>query len=189
MYVTPKMANRWKEIHWLQIDRRCWEATYGPSTRESAHLREARNGDGEPWPEWMGEERSDHPDNEARERARKELELDITIPDYTEIVEATVSHRMSTATETIMAHLLLSAFIFLSHERQKAEQCSVGKESPLADRERADDYVRRVEDHRSRWPSTSEAALERTGARSLTWAVSLTTTQAGAIGTVPRTEE
>ena len=23
MYVTPKMANRWKEIHWLQIDKRC----------------------------------------------------------------------------------------------------------------------------------------------------------------------
>jgi hypothetical protein len=42
MYVTPKMASRWKEIHWLQIDKRCWEATYGPSTRESAHLREAK---------------------------------------------------------------------------------------------------------------------------------------------------
>ena len=53
----------------------------------------------------MGEKRSDHPDNKAREKARKELELDITIPDYTEIVEATVGHRMSTSTETIMAHL------------------------------------------------------------------------------------
>jgi hypothetical protein len=51
----------------------------------------------------MGEKRSDHPpDNAARERARKELERDSTIPNYTEIVEATVSHRMSTATETIM---------------------------------------------------------------------------------------
>ena len=38
----------------------------------------------------MGEKRSDHHDNKARETARKELELDITIPDYTEIVEATV---------------------------------------------------------------------------------------------------
>jgi hypothetical protein len=58
----------------------------------------------------MGEKRSDHPDNEARERARKELELDITIPDYaTRIVvgEATASHRMGTATEAIMAHLSL----------------------------------------------------------------------------------
>ena len=76
----------------MQIDKRCWEATYGPNTRESAHLREAKNGDGEPWPEWMGEKRSDHPDNKAREKARKELELDITIPDYTEIAEAAVSH-------------------------------------------------------------------------------------------------
>jgi hypothetical protein len=40
----------------------------------------------------MGEKRPDHHDNEARETARKELELDITIPDYTEIVEATVGH-------------------------------------------------------------------------------------------------
>ena len=76
----------------MQIDKRCWEATYGPNTRGSAHLREAKNGDGEPWPEWMGEKRSDHPDNKAREKARKELELDITIPDYTEIAEAAVSH-------------------------------------------------------------------------------------------------
>ena len=51
---------------------------------------------------------------------------------------------MNTATETIMAHL--STFIFLSHARQKAEQCSVGRDSPPADRERADDYVRRVGD-------------------------------------------
>jgi hypothetical protein len=48
MYVTSKMANRWKEIHWWQIDKRCWEATYGPNTRESVHLREARGTDGEP---------------------------------------------------------------------------------------------------------------------------------------------
>jgi hypothetical protein len=68
------MANRWKEIHWWQIDRRCWEATYGPNTQESAHLREAKDGDGKSWPEWTGEEAHDHHDNEARERARKELE-------------------------------------------------------------------------------------------------------------------
>jgi hypothetical protein len=144
MYVTSKMANRWKEIHWLQIDKRCWEATYGPNSRGSAHLREAKNGDREPWPEWMGEKPSDHHDNKARETARKELELDLIIPDYTEIVGATVSHRMSIATEAIMAHL--SNFIFLSHARLKAEQCSVGRYSPQVDRGRADDYVRRAGD-------------------------------------------
>jgi hypothetical protein len=79
MYVTSKMASRWKEIHWLQIDKRCWEATYEPNSRGSAHLCEANNGDGEPWPEWMGEKPSDHHDNEAREMARKELELDLII--------------------------------------------------------------------------------------------------------------
>jgi hypothetical protein len=52
---------------------------------------------------------------------------------------------MSIATDTIMAHLL-STFIFLSHARLKAEQCSVGKDSPPADREHAGDYVRRVRD-------------------------------------------
>jgi hypothetical protein len=25
MYVASKMVNRWKEIHWWQIDKRCWE--------------------------------------------------------------------------------------------------------------------------------------------------------------------
>jgi hypothetical protein len=81
MYATSKMANRWKVIHWWRIDKRCWEATYGPNSRGSAHLREAKNGDGEPWPEWMGEKPSDHHDNKARETARKELELDLIIPD------------------------------------------------------------------------------------------------------------
>jgi hypothetical protein len=33
MYVTSQMANRFKEIHWWQIDRRCWVATYGPNTQ------------------------------------------------------------------------------------------------------------------------------------------------------------
>ena len=53
MYVTSKMANRWKEIHWWQIDKRCWEAPHGPNSQGPAHLREAKNGDGEPWPEWI----------------------------------------------------------------------------------------------------------------------------------------
>jgi hypothetical protein len=59
-------------------------------------------------------------------------------------MEATVGHRMSIATDTIMAHL--STFIFLSHARLKAEQYSVGKDSPPADIESAGDYVRRVRD-------------------------------------------
>jgi hypothetical protein len=63
---------------------------YGPDTQRwaYAYLREAKEGDGKPWPEWTGEERADHYDNEAREEARKELEKYITIPDYTEFVEA-----------------------------------------------------------------------------------------------------
>jgi hypothetical protein len=44
--------------------------------------------------------------------ARKELERDFIIPDFTEIVGATVGQLMSTATETTMAHL--SNYIFLS---------------------------------------------------------------------------
>jgi hypothetical protein len=138
------MANRWKEIHWWQIDKRCWEATYGPNSQGSAHLREAKDSDGEPWPEWTGVKPYDHPDNEARETARKELERDLTIPDYTEIVGATVGHLMSIAAETIMAHL--PTCIFLSHARQKTERYSVGEQSPQADRKRADDYVRGVGD-------------------------------------------
>ena len=51
---------------------------------------------------------------------------------------------MSTATEMIMAHL--STSIFVSHAQQKAERCSVGRDSPQADRERADDNVRRIGD-------------------------------------------
>jgi hypothetical protein len=64
MYVTSKMTDRWKEIHWLQIDNQCWEATYGPDSRKFAHLHEARNADGRPWPEWLGEKPADHSDNE-----------------------------------------------------------------------------------------------------------------------------
>ena len=97
------------------------------------------------WPEWTGEQPYGHHDNEARETARKELERDPIIPDYTEIVGATAGHRMSIAAETAMAHL--STFIFLSHARQKTERCSVGEQSPQVDRERADDHVRRTGDH------------------------------------------
>jgi hypothetical protein len=98
MYVTSEMTDRWKEIYWLQIDRRCWEVTYGPDSRKFAHLHEARNADGKPWREWRGEKPADHSDNEAREAAREEPKQDITIPCYTEIVEATVTQRMSIAT-------------------------------------------------------------------------------------------
>jgi hypothetical protein len=37
MYVTPKMVDRWKEIHWLCISARCWKCTYGPDTKAWAH--------------------------------------------------------------------------------------------------------------------------------------------------------
>ena len=42
MYVTSEMTDRWKEIYWLQIDKRCWKATYGPDSQKFAHLHEAR---------------------------------------------------------------------------------------------------------------------------------------------------
>jgi hypothetical protein len=84
------------------------------------------------------------------ERRRvKELERDLIILDYTEIVGATVyggslGHLMSIAAETAMAHL--STSIFLSHARQKTERCSVGEQPPQVGRERADDYVRGIGD-------------------------------------------
>jgi hypothetical protein len=75
MYVTPKMVDRWKEIHWLYIDARCWKATYGPNTRGWTHLRESKSkgADGKPWPEWTGKQPHDHHSNKARETARKDL--------------------------------------------------------------------------------------------------------------------
>jgi hypothetical protein len=94
MYVTSEMTGRWKEIYWLQIDKRCWRATYGPYSQKFAHLHEARGTDGRPWPEWLGEEPAGHSDNEAREAAKEELKRDIAIPCYTEIVEVTVTQRM-----------------------------------------------------------------------------------------------
>ena len=93
---------------------------------------------------YIGEQPFDYPDNEARVKARKELERDLIILDYTEMVGTKVGHLMSIAAETIMVHL--SAFIFLSHARQKTERYSVGEQSPPADRRRADDYVRRIGD-------------------------------------------
>jgi hypothetical protein len=38
---------------------------YGPDSRKFAHLHEARNADGKPWLEWLGEKPADHSDNEA----------------------------------------------------------------------------------------------------------------------------
>jgi hypothetical protein len=70
MYVTPNMVDRWKEIYWLYVDARCWKATYGPNTRGWAHLHESKDADGEPWPEWTGNQPHDHPSNSAREKAR-----------------------------------------------------------------------------------------------------------------------
>ena len=112
MYVATKMANRWKEIHYWQIDKRCWDATYGPDTQGSSHL--SKDCDGKPWKVWTGEEPIGHPSNAARERAWRRLEQDLTIPHYTSIVEATVSHRMSTAAGMIMAHLSTCIFLSLS---------------------------------------------------------------------------
>jgi hypothetical protein len=98
--------------------------------------------------EWLGEKPADHSDNEAREAAREELERDITIPYYTGIVEATVSQRMSIATEAIMSHL--SNSIPMNHmyisTRLKAEQRSVGKHPPPEMQERVANKIRRLGD-------------------------------------------
>ena len=71
MYVATKMADRWKEIHYLQIDKRCWKATYGPDTQRWAYLREPKDRNGKSWPEWMGEESPFHHDNPPEFARRK----------------------------------------------------------------------------------------------------------------------
>jgi hypothetical protein len=78
------------------------------------------------------------------EAAREELKRDIAIPCYTEIVEATVTQRMSIATEATMSHL--SNSVFMSHAELKAEQRSVGRYSPPEMKERADNQIRRLGD-------------------------------------------
>jgi hypothetical protein len=92
----------------------------------------------------MGEEPIGHPSNAAREKAWRNLEQDLVIPNYASIVGATVSHHMSTAAGIIMAHL--TTCIFVGHARRKTERGSVGQNSPLADKDRADDNVRRLDD-------------------------------------------
>jgi hypothetical protein len=72
---------------------------------EYAEVGMSKDRNGKSWPEWMGEESLFHPDNQAREDASRELERDITIPDFTELVEAVVGQRVSIAAETTMAHL------------------------------------------------------------------------------------
>jgi hypothetical protein len=47
--------------------------------------------------------------------ARKALERDLIIPDFKELVGATVGQRISIAAEMVMAHL--SNYIFMSHTR------------------------------------------------------------------------
>ena len=68
-----------------------------------------------------------------------------------------MGHRISIAAEVTTAHL--SNCISMSHARQKRERYMGGKHSPQEDRERADDYVRRVGDQIE---MALEAALERT---------------------------
>ena len=52
MYVTYRDDRPVEgDVLWLQIDKRCWKATYGPDSRKFAHLHEARDTDRRPWPE------------------------------------------------------------------------------------------------------------------------------------------
>jgi hypothetical protein len=115
MYVTPKMVDRWKEIHWLCIDAQCWKATYGPDTKAWAHIRESKGADGEP---------HERPSNRARGDARERLGRNTTVPDYAQLVNAMVDERISTATEVTMAHL--SIHIRMGHALQKKERWAVG---------------------------------------------------------------
>ena len=80
LFVTARMADRWLEIQQLQSDKICWDATYGPNTQGSSHL--SKDCDGKPWKVWMGEEPIGHPSNAAREKAWRNLEQDLAIPDY-----------------------------------------------------------------------------------------------------------
>jgi hypothetical protein len=126
MYVTPKMVDRWKEIHWLHVDARCWKATYGPNTRGWAHLHESKDADREPWPEWTGRQPHDHPSNSAREKARKDLWWDLAIPDYTDLVDAMVGERIGIAAEMVMAHLSINIRMCPEHVPRVAEEGAMG---------------------------------------------------------------
>jgi hypothetical protein len=60
IYVTPKMVDRWKEIHWLCIDLVASTRSVGRPRmdRTPGHgltfIRESKNADGESWPEQSG---------------------------------------------------------------------------------------------------------------------------------------
>jgi hypothetical protein len=147
MYVTQKVVDRRKEIHWLYTDARCWKATYGPNTRGWAHLHEPKDADGNPWPEWTGEQPHGRSSNRAREKARQDLWWDIAIPDYTGLADAKmVGERISinTAVEMIMAHLSIN--IRMCHASQKNERWAVGKQSLPGDITRARGFSRRMGD-------------------------------------------
>jgi hypothetical protein len=144
MYVTPKVVERWTEIHWLCIDARCWKATYGPNTDAWAYIYESKDADGRPWPEWTGEQPYDHTSNHAREEARQMLGRDLAILDYTWLVIAMVGEHISIATELTMAHLSIQ--IRMSHALQKQERWAVGKDSLRDDITRAKDLYKRTGD-------------------------------------------
>jgi hypothetical protein len=144
MYVTPKVVDRWKEIHWLCIDARCWKATYGPNTRGWTHLHESKDADGKPWSEWTGKQPHDHHSNSAREKARKDLWWDIAIHDYTGLVDAMVGERISIAAEMIMVHLSIN--VRMCHASQKKGRWAVGKQSLPDDITRARGFSRGMED-------------------------------------------
>jgi hypothetical protein len=144
MYVTPKMVDRWKEIHWLCIDARCWKATYGPNTKTWAHIYDSKDADGKSWPEWTGEQTYERPSNRAREEVREKLGRNLAVPDYTQLVDAIAGEQNSTGTEMIMAHL--SIHIRVSHALQKKERWAVGKHSLRDDITRAKDLHKRTGD-------------------------------------------
>jgi hypothetical protein len=136
MYVTPKMVDRWKENP-LVMHRRavCWKATYGPNIEAYAHVRDSKDVDGRPWPEWTGELPYDHPSNHTREDTRERLGQITKVPDYAQLVNAMEDERITA--EMCMAHL--SVHIRIGHALQEKERRSVGKQSPRNDIAKAKD--------------------------------------------------
>jgi hypothetical protein len=120
MYVTPKVVDRWKEVHWLCISTRCWKCTYGPDTKAWAHIHESKGADGTPWPEWAGLQSYENHSNRTREEARERPGRGITAPDYTQLVNAMVGERISIATEMAMACTCPSTFAWATRYRRRS---------------------------------------------------------------------
>jgi hypothetical protein len=130
------------------------------NTEAWAHIRESKNADGGSWPEWTGEQPYEHPSNRAREDARERLGQSITVPDYTQLVNAMADERIGIAAEMVMAHL--SIHIRIGHALQKEERWAVGEQPPRDDIAKAE---RSMQVHRR--PDRDDAIHQRPNRRRL----------------------